>query len=320
MMTAARFDKRPAGRPAAPRAKDDVAFRKPDLRFSPRWAVPSSHSARATLALRFRHYTDRRARIVVVRKSATLLAASAMIATLAVARAFAAPVDFDGVWIPDVKDQKRQEVQNVPPWKPEIVPQIQHMIDEEKAGRPFLVLGHCLPHGMPSWMLITHNAFEWLTTPGRVTLLGEVDGNRMRRIYTDGRSRPDDPDLTMHGYSIGHWDGDALVVDTTAIVPQAYIAISEAAGVPNNGDMRIAERFYLAKPNVLNDDLEITAPKVLTSPWKTTRIFRRYPERHYEVIEGECEQEDLIPGKDAYGNDIFVSHPQNPDGSVRTSK
>jgi hypothetical protein len=256
----------------------------------------------------------------VVRKSATLLAAAAMIATLAVARAFAAPVDFDGVWIPDVKDQKRQEVQNVPPWKPEIVPQIQHMIDEEKAGRPFLVLGHCLPHGMPSWMLITHNAFEWLTTSGRVTLLGEVDGNRMRRIYTDGRSRPDDPDLTMHGYSIGHWDGDALVVDTTAIVPQAYIAISEAAGVPNNGDMRIAERFYLAKPNVLNDDLEITAPKVLTSPWKTTRIFRRYPERHYEVIEGECEQEDLIPGKDAYGNDIFVSHPQNPDGSVRTSK
>jgi hypothetical protein len=256
----------------------------------------------------------------VVRKSATLLAAAAMIATLAVARAFAAPVDFDGVWIPDVKDQKRQEVQNVPPWKPEIIPQIQHMIDEEKAGRPFLVLGHCLPHGMPSWMLITHNAFEWLTTSGRVTLLGEVDGNRMRRIYTDGRSRPDDPDLTMHGYSIGHWDGDALVVDTTAIVPQAYIAISEAAGVPNNGDMRIAERFYLAKPNVLNVDLEITAPKVLTSPWKTTRIFRRYPERHYEVIEGECEQEDLIPGKDAYGNDIFVSHPQNPDGSVRTSK
>jgi hypothetical protein len=53
MMTTARFDKRPAGRLAASRAKDDVAFRKPDLRFSPRWAVPSSHSARATLALRF---------------------------------------------------------------------------------------------------------------------------------------------------------------------------------------------------------------------------------------------------------------------------
>lgn len=255
-----------------------------------------------------------------MRQCATLIGAAAVMAMFAASPACAAPTDFDGVWVPDVKDQKRQETTNVPPWKPNIVPQIQHMIDEEKAGRPFLVLSHCLPHGMPSWMLITHNAFEWLTTPGRVTLLGEVDGNRMRRIYTDGRSRPEDPDPTMHGYSIGHWEGDALLVDTTAIMPQAFIATSEAVGVPNNGDMHIVERFYLAKPNVLNDDLEITAPKVLTAPWKTTRAFRRYPERHYEIIEGECVQEDLIPGKDTYGNDIFVFHPQNPDGSVRTSK
>jgi hypothetical protein len=84
--------------------------------------------------------------------------------------------------------------------------------------------------------------------------------------------------------------------------------------------MHIVERFYLAKPNVLNDELEITAPKVLTAPWKTTRIFRRYPERHYEIIEGECEQEDLVPAKDEHGNDIFVSHPQRPDGSVSTVK
>ena len=68
------------------------------------------------------------------------------------------------------------------------------------------------------------------------------------------------------------------------------------------------------------DDLEITAPKVLAAPWKTTRIFRRYPDRHYEIIEGECGQEDLVPGKDEYGNDIFVSHPQRPDGSVSTKK
>ena len=244
----------------------------------------------------------------------------ALIGLAAVSRATAAPSDFDGVWIPDVKDQHRQETENPPPWKPEIVPQVQRLIAEEKAGRPFLVLSHCLPHGMPSWMLMTHNAFEWLTTPGRITMLGEVDGNRLRRIYTDGRSPPEDPDLTLHGYSIGHWEGDVLIVDTTAIAPQAYIAPSEAVGIPNNGGMRIVERFHLAKPNELHDDLEITAPKVLSTPWKTTRIFRRYPDRKYEIIEGECEQEDLVPGKDAYGNDIFVSHPQRPDGSVSTTK
>jgi len=208
----------------------------------------------------------------------------------------------------------------MPPWKAEVLPQIEHMLAEEKAGRPALILGNCLPHGMPSWMLITHNAFEILITPGRVTLLGEVDGNRMRRIYTDGRPHPEDPDLTLHGHSIGRWEGDALVVDTTAIAPQAYIAISEAAGVPNNGDMHIVEHFHLVKPDVLYDDLEIDAPKVLSATWKTTRIFRRYPERHFEITEGECVQEDLKEGKDQFGNAIFVPNPQRADGSVRPVK
>jgi hypothetical protein len=257
---------------------------------------------------------------VVAKRLALVCCAAALLEVFVISSALAEPPDLSGVWIPDVRDQKRQETQNVPPWKPEILPQIQHMAADEKAGRPFLILSHCLPHGMPSWMLITHNAFELLTTPGRITMLGEVDGNRMRRIYMDGRSHPEDPDLTLHGHSIGHWDGETLVVDTTAIAPQAYIAISEAVGIPNNGDMHILERLHLDKPNVLYDDLEVTAPKVLSATWKTTRIFRRYPERHYEITEGECAQEDVVSGKDQYGNDIFVPNAQNPDGSVHAVK
>jgi hypothetical protein len=234
---------------------------------------------------------------------------------LAVFSAVAEP-DFSGVWLPDIKDQHRQETANAPPWKPEILPQVQHLMSEEKAGRPFLVLSHCLPHGMPSWMLIAHNAIEVLVTPGRVTFLGEGDGNRMRRIYTDGRPHPEDPDPTMHGDSVGRWEGDTLVVDTTAILPQAFIAINEAVGIPNDGDLHIVEHLHLAGPNVLHDDLEITAPKVLTTTWKTTRIFRRYPDRHYEITEGECEQEDLLPAKDQFGNDIFIPNPQGKYGTV----
>jgi len=169
-------------------------------------------------------------------------------------------------------------------------------------------------------MLITHNAFELLATPGRITMLGEVDGNRMRRIHLDGRKPPEDPDLSLHGYSIGHWEGDTLVVDTTAIMPQAYIAISEAVGIPNNGDMHIVEHIHLAAPNVMHDDLAITAQNVLTETWKTTRIFRRYPDRHYEIAEGECQQEDVTPGKDEHGNDIFTPNPQGAFGTVHTAK
>jgi hypothetical protein len=254
------------------------------------------------------------------RTLATSVCAAALIGTWMVSTALAEAPDFSGVWLPDIRDQKHQETANMPPWKPEVLPQVQHLIAEEKAGRPFLLLSHCLPHGMPSWMLMTHNPFELLVTPGRITMLGEVDGNRMRRIYMDGRQHPEDPDPTLHGHSIGRWDGDTLIVDTTAIMPQAYIAISEAVGIPNNGDMHVLERIHLTEPNVLHDDMEITAPKVLSTTWKTTRIFRRYPDRHYEITEGECEQEDLVPGKDEHGNDIFVPNTQGAYGTVHTVK
>jgi len=137
-------------------------------------------------------------------------------------------------------------------------------------------------------------------------MLGESDGNRLRRIYTDGRAHPEDPDPTFHGHSIAHWEGDTLVVDTVGVVPQAYIAISEAAGVPNNGDMRITERIRLAEKDILHVDLEIAAPKVLTKPWKTTRIYFRQRARKFDIVEGVCLEGYFGPGTDKDGNAIFV--------------
>ncbi|HEX3949483.1 MAG TPA: hypothetical protein VHW95_06505 [Steroidobacteraceae bacterium] len=214
--------------------------------------------------------------------------------------------DFSGVWTPVISDQVAQERTNPPPWKPEIAKQIDHMYAEEKAGRPFPVIDHCFPTGMPSYMLITHNAFELLVTPGRVTLLGEGDGNRLRRIYTDGRAHPADPDPSFHGSSIGHWDGQALVVDTIALLPQAYLAVNEAVGVPNNGDMHIVERLHLLNADTLADDLEITANKLLSKTWKTTRKYYRQRSQKYDIVEGVCEQGSYTEAVDKDGNSVFA--------------
>jgi len=111
---------------------------------------------------------------------------------------------------------------------------------------------------------------ELLSTPSHITLLGEGDDNWVRRIYADSHQHPEDPDLTQDGHSIGHWEGNALVIGTTAIMPQAFIAIIEAVGIPNDGDMHIIERLHLAGPNVLHDDLEITELNVLTATWNHT--------------------------------------------------
>ena len=192
--------------------------------------------------------------------------------------------DWSGVWTPDATDQVAQ-------------------------------MG-CLPYGMPALMMIPHNAMEILFTPGRITILGESDGNRLRRIYTDGRGHPEDPDLTFMGHSVGHWEGQTLVVDTVGILPQAWIALGEAVGNPNNGDMHIVERIHIGAPDTLLDELEITAPKVFTRPWKTTRKFYRQRSPKYDIVEGACTQGDFKASTDAKGNAIYVPVAHGADGGL----
>jgi hypothetical protein len=224
--------------------------------------------------------------------------------------------DWSGVWTPFISDQNARIARDPTPWRPEIAGQIKAMEEEEQSGRPRGLFIDCLPEGMPSWMLITHNAFEVLFTPGRVTLLGEMDGNRIRRIYTDGRGHPPDPDPTFHGDSIGRWEGGTLVVDTVAILPQSWLAVSEAVGIPNNGDMHIVERIHLDGPDRLVDDLVIDAPRVLSRPWQTSRIYFRQRARKYDIIEGVCLQGTMASRQDEHGNWVYVPVPQEGGNPV----
>jgi hypothetical protein len=227
--------------------------------------------------------------------------------------------DWSGVWTPFISDQNKRITTDPVPWQPKVAEQIAAMEAEEKAGRPRGLFIDCLPEGMPTWMLITHNALEFLFTPGRVTILGEMDGNRLRRIYTDGRGHPEDPDPTFHGHSIGHWEGNTLVVDTVGVLPQSYLAVSEAVGIPNNGDLHVIERLHLVEADVLHDDLQIIAPHVLTAPWKTTRIYFRQRARKYDIVEGECLQGNYAQRQDGHGNAVFVPIPHEDGNPVPQS-
>jgi hypothetical protein len=223
--------------------------------------------------------------------------------------------DWSGVWTPDMVDQVKQVNTNPPPWTPSAARQIAELAAQEAVGHPKLIFMGCLPESMPSWMLISHNSMEILFTPGRVTMLGESDGNRLRRIYTDGRKHPDYPDPTFHGHSIGHWEGATLVVDTMGIRPQTFLAVTEAVGLSNNGDLRVVERIHLANPQTLHVDMEITAPKILSGPWKTTRVYYRQRKRKYGIVEGVCQEGSFREATDKYGNAIFVPLPFDAEGA-----
>ena len=224
--------------------------------------------------------------------------------------------DWSGVWTPSLTDQNARMKADPIPWNPAAAKEAAKLVAAEKAGDPKGLFVNCLPESMPSWMLITHNAMEFLFTPGRVTILGESDGNRLRRIYTDGRPHPADPDPTFHGHSIGHWEGQTLVVDTIGVLPETYIASSESVGLANNGDMHIVERIHAVGADTLHDDLEITAPHVLTRTWKTSLILFRQRARKYDIVEGVCLQGNYSEGKDASGNAVFVPAQQTEGGNV----
>jgi hypothetical protein len=211
-------------------------------------------------------------------------------------------------------DQNRQRDLNDVPWNAETAAEVERQIEFSNQGRPSGAHNTCIPWGMPGFMMHTHNAVEFLFTPGRITVLGELDGNNLRRIYTDGRPHPDrlDIDPTLHGHSIGHWEGDALVVDTVYIKPQSEIALSEGVGIANGGDMHIVERVHLLSPNILAFDMEIEAPHILTETYKTRRMFfRRGWGPEWDIVESICLEGNFVDQIDEDGYAIFV--PVHPD-------
>jgi hypothetical protein len=106
--------------------------------------------------------------------------------------------------------------------------------------------GHCVEPGMPTVMWgIGGAAMEIVQQQKRVTLLSEL-AKQSRRIYMDGRDFPSDFPSQRVGYSIGHWEGDTLVVETRKITEW------HAPRWPHSDQMRIVERWYLTDASKIN--------------------------------------------------------------------
>ncbi len=151
---------------------------------------------------------------------------------------------------------------------------------------------NCLPYGMPTIMTMPY-PYEFLLTPGQVTIIGEEE-RMIRHIYTDGRPLPKDPDPTFWGTSVGHWEGDTLVVETVGFSAQTLMISTppvtghDVVAVPHSDKMKIVERFRLLDPNTMQIKTTIIDPIALTRPYTTTRIMNRYP--NWTIDEYICQQ------------------------------
>ena len=126
---------------------------------------------------------------------------------------------------------------------------------------------NCIPDGMPG-VMIAPFAFEFLFTPGRVTIIPE--DNEVRRIYTDGRPHPDDPDPTFMGHSIGHWEGKTLVVDTVGMLTQAQLLV----GLHVTEKTHVVERIFRKDAETMQIDTTVTDPDLFTRPDRYTRTYK----------------------------------------------
>jgi hypothetical protein len=124
----------------------------------------------------------------------------------------------------------------------------------------------CIVGGVPRSDFVGY-PFRILETSGVVTILYEAV-HSYRQIFTDGRSFPKDPNPAWFGYSVGRWDGDAFVVESSGFNDNVWL---DNAGRPATAGLRVTERFV--RKNFGQMDLEVTIddPKAYTKPWSVTQ-------------------------------------------------
>jgi len=159
----------------------------------------------------------------------------------------------------------------------------------------------CVPPGMPSSMTaMVSYPIEITQTPERITMLVELE-SQYRRIFTDGRTHPEDYLTTRMGHSIGHWEGDTLVIETKLLSEDLF------GRSPRTENTVITERVTKIKreqmtqrpsafinnatidDNVLAFELTTTDPVLFTEPQKITVYYQHISD--YEMLEYDCVQQ-----------------------------
>jgi hypothetical protein len=140
---------------------------------------------------------------------------------------------------------------------------------------------HCLPPGLPR-LMVMHEPFEILQRPKALYFVYQI--NRLpRRVYLD-EALPTDVDPHYLGYSVGKWDGDALVVDTAGFDDSTML---DNAGLPHSDAMHLTERYQLSKDGMhLHLLMTIEDPKTFTQSWSAQADYTKRP--GYEIPEEVC--------------------------------
>jgi len=124
---------------------------------------------------------------------------------------------------------------------------------------------YCKPPNFPrAWTLPQY--IKIVQTPALVVVLHEFNA-AYREVYLDGRPLPKDPNPTWNGYSIGHWEGDTLVIETNGIRDDMWLDIN---GSPVTESAKVTERLKRLSFGLMQIEISVNDPKAYTRPWSVT--------------------------------------------------
>ncbi len=214
------------------------------------------------------------------------------------------PRDFTGLWeVPVPVVTLRQADGSQPPFTPEEARETQRHIDSELAGHVITDAStQCFPHGVPRLTTAPY-PIRFSHAPGKIVMLHEVAHN-VRIIYLDKAAPPPGAPMSFLGYSVGHWDGNTLVVETTHLNDQTRLD----GHISDGPRLKVTERWTKVKTPAGNTNLEdvitIDDPDHFTRPWSTVRDFAFRSDVANTLgsdglVEYSCEENNRnVPGAD----------------------
>jgi hypothetical protein len=199
--------------------------------------------------------------------------------------------DWGGIWFVTSGGSAREGTAQ-PKLKGEYLTRREAWVAEVRAnnGVERRTRSNCSPPGMPRIMRLGQYPYEFIFSPGRVTINQEA-WMQTRTIWTDGREHEEDPDPSFMGDSVGRWEGDTLVVDTIGISDE----LEMDTGIAHSDKFRLTERIHLdpSNPDVLINEMRMEDPEALEEPFEVTVRYRR--DRYGKLLEFQCAENDRNP-------------------------
>jgi hypothetical protein len=229
--------------------------------------------------------------------------------------AFAKLPDWSGMWEPDTfvgqadgqqfsEEALRKMKERAQAMRPSFTPEYQAKYEQIKKPIEAAIAAdpahppathHPLCGAPPFPATFTPGMFEWRVTPEETTFISTVGA--VRHIYTDGRSHPPQDEMwpTLMGDSIGHWEGETLVVDTIGTRPRLYMGELTGFFVPMSDQLHFTERIRIVNHDSMQIEYTVEDPLALTKPIHVVFTYVRVTDFNRMLEEADCEENERDP-------------------------